>query len=314
MGMPATLVMPADAPVAKIEAVRRYGVEVRLVRGSYDDAQEEARALADAEGRRLVHAFADPDVIAGQGTVGAEIVEALPDVASIVVPLGGGGLISGVAIAAKARAPGVRVVGVQAEACSPYPPSLAAHRPVGARSARTIADGIAVKRPAELTLELVETYVDEVVTVSDDEIARAMVHLIEQAKLVVEGAGAVAVAALRHGRVDVGGDGPCCAILSGGNVDASLLAECIRMGETAAGRRTVLKLVLPDRPGALAHLLGIVADQGANIIDVAHLREGVDLHVRETLIHLVVETRGGDQAAAVVDAIRADGFAVDVER
>ena len=314
MGAQATLLMPADAPVAKVESVRRYGGEVRLVEGSYDDAQEEARTLAEAEGRRLVHPFADPDVVAGQGTVGAEIVDALPEVASIVVPLGGGGLISGVAIAAKARVPSVRVIGVQAEACSPYPPSLTAHRPVGVRSARTIADGIAVKRPAELTLNLVETYVDQVVTVSEDEIARTMVHLIERAKLVVEGAGAVAAAALRHGRVDVSGDGPCCAVLSGGNVDASLLAECIRMGETAAGRRTVLKLVLPDRPGALAHLLGIVADQGANIIDVAHLREGVDLHVRETLIRLVVETRGADQAAAVVEAISADGFAVEVER
>jgi threonine dehydratase len=313
-GTRATLLMPANAPVAKVEAVRRYGGEVRFVAGSYDDADEEARALAEAESRHLVHPFADPDVIAGQGTIGAEIVDSLPEIGSIVAPIGGGGLISGVAIAAKARAPGIRVIGVQAEACSPYPPSLAAHRPVEARSARTIADGIAVKQPAELTLDLVETYVDEVVTVSEDEIARTMVHLIERAKLVVEGAGAVAAAALRHGRLDVSSYGPCCVILSGGNVDASLLAECIRMGETAAGRRTVLKLVLPDQPGALAHLLRIVADQGANIIDVAHLREGVDLHVRETLIRLVVETRGRDQGAAVVDALSADGFAVEVER
>ena len=309
-----TLCMPAGAPVAKVEAVRRYGGEVRFVEGSYDDAQEHARRLAEAEGRALIHAFADPVVVAGQGTVGLEIVDALPDVASIIVPVGGGGLISGVAIAAKARVPAVRVIGVQAEECSPFPTSLAAHQPVGARSARTIADGIAVKRPEELTLRLVESHVDEVVTVSEDEIARTMVHLLERAKLVVEGAGAVAAAAVRHGRIDVSGGGPCCVVLSGGNVDASLLAECIRMGETAAGRRTVLKMVLPDRPGALAHLLGIVAGQGANIIDVAHLREGVDLHVRETLIRLVVETRGADEAAAVVDAIAGDGFAVEVER
>jgi threonine dehydratase len=310
----ATLCMPAEAPLAKLDSVRRYGGEVRLVDGSYDEAQEEARALAEAEGRPLIHAFADPDVVAGQGTIGAEIVRDVPDVRSIVVPLGGGGLISGVAIAAKALVPGLRVVGVQAEACSPYPDSLAAKRPIGARSARTIADGIAVKRPMELTLALVERYVDEVVTVSDDEIARTMVHLIERSRLVVEGAGAAAAAALEHGRIEVPADGPCCVVLSGGNVDASLLAECIRMGETAAGRRTVLKTVVPDRPGALAGLLRLVAGHGANIIDVAHLREGVDLHVRETLIRLVIQTNGAEHAAAITDAMTANGFAIEVER
>jgi threonine dehydratase len=287
---------------------------VRLVEGSYDDAQEEARAVAEAEGRPLIHAFADPDVVAGQGTIAAEIVRVVPDVDSIVVPLGGGGLVSGIAIGAKAALPAVRVIGVQAEACSPYPKSIAAHRPIGARSARTIADGIAVKRPAELTLRLVERYVDDVVTVSDDEIAQTMVHLVERSKLVVEGAGAAAAAALEHRRVEVSREGPCCVVLSGGNLDASLLVECIRMGETVAGRRSVLKTVVPDRPGALARLLRIVADRGANVIDVAHLREGVDLHVRETLIRLVIQTSGPEHAAEVADAIRADGFSVEVER
>ena len=297
-GVRATLCMPADAPLAKVEAVRGHGGDVRLVDGSYDDAQEHARALAEAEGRPLVHAFADPDVVAGQGTIAAEILRAVPDVRSILVPVGGGGLVSGIAIAAKAALPELRVIGVQAEA----------------RLVRTIADGIAVKRPAELTLRLIEQYVDEVVTVTDDEIARTMVHLVERAKLVVEGAGAAAAAALEHGRVEVARDGACCVVLSGGNLDASLLAECIRMGETGAGRRTVLKTVVPDRPGALAGLLRVVADQGANVIDVAHLREGVDLHVRETLVRLVIQTRGPDHAATVVEAIQQEGFAVEIER
>jgi threonine dehydratase len=312
-GVSATLCMPADAPLAKLEAVRRYGGEVHAVEGSYDDAQEEARALARADGRALVHAFADPDVIAGQGTVGLEIARALADVRTVVVPLGGGGLASGVAIAVKDAVASARVVGVQAEACSPYPASLAAHRPTTSGSARTIADGIAVKRPSELTLALVERHVDEVVTVSDDEIAQTMVHLIEREKLVVEGAGAAAAAAVEHGRVQPAQDGPCCVVLSGGNVDASLLAECIRIGETAAGRRTVLKTVLPDRPGALARVLAIVADARANIIDVAHLREGVELHVRETLIRLVIQTRDEEHAGAVADAMRSGGFPAEIE-
>ena len=296
-GMRATLCMPADAPLAKVEAVREYGGEIRLVDGSYDDAHEVARELAAAEGRPLLHPFADPQVIAGQGTIAAEVLRVVPGLRSIVVPVGGGGLASGVAIAAKAARPGVQVFGVEAEA----------------RTGRTIADGIAVKRPADLTARLLEEYVDRVVTVSDDEIARTMVHLLERAKLVVEGAGAAAAAALEHGLVEVPQDGPCCVILSGGNLDASLLAECIRMGETGAGRRSVLKTVVPDRPGALAALLRVVADQGANVIDVAHLREGVDLHVRETLVRLVIQTKGAEHAATVADAIRSEGFAVDVE-
>jgi threonine dehydratase len=244
-----------------------------------------------------VHAFADPDVIAGQGTVALEIADDQPDVRLIVVPMGGGGLVAGVAIAAKNRLEGVRVVAVQA----------------AERSRRTIADGIAVKEPAELNLQLVEEHVDEVVAVSDDEIAQAMVHLIERSKLVVEGAGAAAVAAVLCDRVQPPDTGSACIVLSGGNVDASLLAECIRMGETAAGRRAVLKTVIPDRPGALDALLRIVADHGANIVDVEHLREGIDLHVRETLIRLVIQTRGREHSLAITQAMRSTGVDVDLE-
>jgi threonine dehydratase len=312
-GVVAELFMPAEAPVAKIAAVRSYGGTVRLVEGSYDEAGKAAREYAEREGRALIEPFDDADVVAGQGTVGVEIAAQAPNTRLIVAPLGGGGLAVGTAIAAKALLPGVRVVGVQAEACAPYPASLAAQRPIGARSANTICDGIAVKRPGELTLPLVGEYVDEVVTVSDDEAAEAMVLLLERSKLVVEGAGAASVAALLAGRVEPPGEGETCAILSGGNVDASRLVECIRLGETAAGRRLVLVTVVPDRPGALAGLLRVVAEEGANVIDVAHLREGVDLHVRETGVRLVLQTDGPAHAEAIVAAIRAGGFATERE-
>jgi threonine dehydratase len=205
-------------------------------------------------------------------------------------------------------------VGVQADACAPYIDSLAAHKPIGARSANTICDGIAVKRPGDFTLPLVERYLDEVVTVSDDEVAEAMVLLLERSKLVVEGAGAVAVAALMQGRVEAPPEGEVCAVLSGGNVDASLLSECIRLGETAAGRRMVLSTVVPDRPGALADLLRVVAEHGGNVVDVEHLRDGIDLHVRETAITLVLQTRGPDANQAILEGARAEGFALKVER
>ncbi len=232
----------------------------------------------------------------------------------VVVPLGGGGLIAGIGLALAARLPDARVVGVQAEACAPYIDSLAAHKPIGARSANTICDGIAVKRPGDFTLPLVERHVDEVVTVSDDQVAEAMVLLLERSKLVVEGAGAVAVAALMHDCVKAPDEGEICAVLSGGNVDASLLSEAVRLGETYAGRRMVISTVVPDRPGALAGLLAIVADHGGNVVDVEHLRDGIDLHVRETAIKLVLQTSGPDCNEAILDAARGDGFALRVEK
>jgi threonine dehydratase len=313
-GTQAVLVMPEEAPLAKVAAVRQYGGEVRLHGATYDDAKGEARRIADDEGRTLVHAFDAPEVVAGQGTVGLEVARDAPGVRLVVLPLGGGGLAAGVGLAIKGRLPDARVVGVQAEACAPYIDSLAAHRPIGARSANTICDGIAVKRPGDFTLPLVERYVDDVVTVSDDEVAQAMVLLLERSKLVVEGAGAVAVAALMQGRVEAPPEGEVCAVLSGGNVDASLLSECIRLGETAAGRRMVLSTVVPDRPGALAGLLRVVADQGGNVVDVEHLRDGIDIHVRETAVKLVLQTRGPDSNQAILDAARAEGFSVRVER
>jgi threonine dehydratase len=313
LGTKAIAVMPAEATLAKVAAVRQYGGEVVQVEGGFDEASRAADELAAREGMTRVHAFDDPEVVAGQGTLGIEIASQAPNVRLAVVPLGGGGLATGTAIALKSLVPQVRLVGVQAEACAPYIASLAAHRPIGARSANTICDGIAVKQPGELTLPLVERWLDEVVTVSDDEVAEAMVLLLERSKLVVEGAGAVAVAALMQGKVKAPAEGEVCAVLSGGNVDASLLAECIRMGETSAGRRIVLFTVVPDRPGALAGLLRVVAEHGANVVEVTHLREGMDLHMRETGIQLVLQINGPEHSRAVLDAVKAEGFEVRVE-
>jgi threonine dehydratase len=312
-GARADLFMPAAAPLAKIAAVRRKGGEVHLVQGSFDEAAEAAGSFAAKSGATLVPPFDDPTVIAGQGTVGLEIAEQAPATRLVVVPVGGGALAAGVAIAVKSKLDGVRVVGVQAENCAPYLESLAAHKPIGARSAVTICDGIAVKRPGDLTLPLVDEWVDEVVTVSDDQAAEAMVLLLERSKLVVEGAGAVGVAALLAGRVELPAEGEVCAVLSGGNVDATRLAECIAMGETVAGRRVVVSVVMPDRPGALAGLLRVVAEQQANVIDVEHLREGLDLHVGETAITLVLQTKGPEHSAELLAAIEDEGFASRVQ-
>jgi len=310
VGAGAMLVMPAGAPVAKVAAVRGYGGEVQFVEGGYDEAGAVAKQLARETRRTLVHPFDAPRVVAGQGTIGIEIARQAPATKLILIPLGGGGLASGIAIAAASRLPDVRVVGVQARACAPYPSSIAAHRPIGAQSANTICDGIAIKRPGDVTLPLVDRYIDEVVTVSDDEVAESMVLLLERSKLVVEGAGAVGVAALLNDRVRMPDDGEVSVVLSGGNVDAGLLSECIRMGETAAGRRMVIATIVPDRPGALAKLLETVASNGANVVDVEHLREGIDLHLRETAIQLVVQTRGREHGRQLVDAVRGAGFEV----
>lgn len=302
MGTTATLFMPADAPLAKIAAVNEYGGRVELVDGMLDAAFEAARAAAAETGATFVHAYDDPQVIAGQGTLGLELLEQVPEIHMVVVPIGGGGLISGVALALRAAHPGLRVVGVQSDAIAPYAGIEAKATP------STICDGIAVKHPGEITRPLVEQLVDEVVTVSDDETAQAMVHLLERSKQVVEGAGAVGVAALIHGRVKPAEQGATVVVLSGGNVDATLLVEAIRLGETAAGRRMILATKIPDRPGGLAALLGLVAGLGANVLDVEHLRDGMDLHVRETAVQLVLQTRGPDHDERILAAVRDAGY------
>ena len=307
-GVPCEVFMPETAPIAKVEAANGLGARVSFAGVSVDECLAAARERAAESGLAFVHPFDDPDVIAGQGTLGLELLAQIDDLALVIVPVGGGGLASGVAIALKSERPEIRVVGVQVESCAAFPASLAAGRPIAVQSSVTIADGIAVKRPGELTLDLMARWVDDMVVVSEDEVAEAMVFLLERAKLVVEGAGAVGVAALLGGRVAGARTGTTAAILSGGNVDAGLLAQVARRHETQAGRRVVVLTRIPDRPGALAGLLSLVADTGANLVDVQHVREGFDLHVRETAVQTVLETRGDGHADEVLRVIRESGY------
>lgn len=312
-GVPCDVFMPVSAPIAKLEAAASLDARVHLGGTTVDDCLRVAAEFALSEGRAFIHPFEDPVVIAGQGGLGLELLEQVPDLACVLVPLGGGGLLSGVAIALKSQRPEVRVIGVQVESCAPFRESLRTGSPVAVDSALTIADGIAVKRPGELTLSLVSRWADEFVAVSEDEVAEAMVFLLERAKLVVEGAGAVGAAAVLSGRVELGADAPTVVVLSGGNVDAGLLADVARRHESQAGRRLVLLARLPDRPGALAQLLALVGARGANLRDVQHIREGIDLHVRETAVQLVLETRSPLHAADVTQAVREAGYAEPVE-
>jgi threonine dehydratase len=307
-GVRCEVFMPEGATIAKVEAATALGATVQLVGSTVDECLEAARARAADGGLAFVHPFDDPDVIAGQGGVGLELLAQAPEIATVLVPVGGGGLASGVAIALKSERPSVKVIGVQVDTCAPFPGSLEAGRPVAVTSALTIADGIAVKRPGELTLGLIREWVDELVVVAEDEVAEAMVFVLERAKLVVEGAGAVGVAAVLGGHVAVSGEGTTVVILSGGNVDAGLLALVARRHESQAGRRLVLLARLPDRPGSLARLLTLVAERGANLLDVQHIREGLDLHIRETAVQLVLETRGPAHAEQVIGVVRDAGY------
>jgi threonine dehydratase len=290
-GVPCEVFMPATAPIAKVEGAEALGATVIPGGENVDECLVSARARAEESGMAFVHPFDDPDVVAGQGTLGLELLEDVADLAKVVVPIGGGGLASGIAIAIKAARPDVEVVGVRVES----PPI-------------SIADGIAVKNIGELTGRLLDKWVDAIVTVPEDDIAEAIVVLMEKAKLVVEGAGAVGVAALIGGKTSAATEGTTAVVLSGGNVDAGLLADVARRHETRAGRRLVVFTRVSDRPGSLATLLGVVGETGANLVEVQHMREGVDLHVRETAVQLVLETRGRDHAERVLEAIVAAGY------
>ncbi|HEV3002631.1 MAG TPA: threonine ammonia-lyase [Solirubrobacteraceae bacterium] len=313
-GVPCEVFMPAGAPLSKVEGAEALGARVILGGETVHDCLAAAAERADAAGMTVVHPYDDPDVIAGQGTLGLELLEAVPDLAKVVVPVGGGGLVSGLAIAVKSARPEVEVVGVQVESCAAFADSLRGAEVVEAPRPLTIADGIAVKRPGRVTLALAREWLDGVVTVAEDEIAEAMVLLLEKAKQVVEGAGAVGVAALMFEHTPPAASGTTVAILSGGNVDAGLLAEVARRHETGVGRRLLLQSRIGDRPGSLARLLSVVGDQAANLIEVQHVREGLDLHVRETAVQLVLETRGREHAEAVLEAIRAAGYEARVLR
>jgi threonine dehydratase len=300
-GIPATIVVPEAAPMAKVEAARGYGAHVELAGEGFDEAAALARARTDETGATFVHAFEDARVIAGQGTLGLELAEQLPEgQATVVIPVGGGGLASGIAIALDALRPDVRVVGVQAAACAP----LAGRTPTGP----TIADGIAVKHPGELTGAILRDLLDDLVVVDDEEISEAIVLLLERSKLVAEGAGAAPVAAILAGRV--GGEGPACAIVAGGNVDATTLSSVVRYGLTSSGRYLVVALLIPDRPGELARIVGLIAAQRANVLAIQHHREGRNISVLQTEAELTLETRDEEHSQALIRELNDAGYTV----
>ena len=314
-GLPCEVFMPRDASVSKVASVERLHAHVRLDGSSVEEALELAREWSRETGAALVHPFDDIDVIAGQGTLGMELLEEVPDLARVVVPVGGGGLASGIGIALRRAKANVELVGVQAAACAPYLQAL--EGPVAADEfeahvGATIADGIAIRRPGSLTLPLLRTLLDGLQTVTEDEIAAAMVFLAESAKLVSEGAGAVAVAVLMSGRLPPV-DGTTVAVLSGGNVDSGLLAGLLRRRETQEGRRVRIFTRVADRPGGLAELLNLVADTRANVVSIEHVREAVPLAVSETGVELTLETRGPEHTGRVLEALKGVGYEVQTD-
>jgi threonine dehydratase len=277
VGAEARIFMPQDAPMAKVDATRHYGAEIELTGPALEEALDAARAYVSETGATFVHPYEDAHVIAGQGTIGLELAEQVPDARTFVIPIGGGGLASGIALALRALRPDVRIVGVRAAGTMP------------GGSGFTIADGIAVKSPGELTSGILDRVLDDVVSVTDEEITQSIVLLLERTKLVVEGAGAVSVAALVTGKI--GGEGPVVPLLSGGNIDASLLISVMRRGLAVAGRYLVLRTRVPDRPGELATLLTLLAEERVNVVEVEHQRETPELPVGETGVELTLLTR-----------------------
>ncbi|AZK96147.1 MULTISPECIES: threonine ammonia-lyase [Streptomyces] len=311
LGVRSTVFMPQGAPLPKVAATREYGADVRLHGQVIEETLEAAQEYARTTGAVFIHPFDHPDVIAGQGTVGLEILEQCPEVRTIVVGIGGGGLAAGVAVAVKAVRPDVRIVGVQAEGAAAYPPSLAAGRPVAVRTPVTMADGIKVGRPGDLPFRIIEELVDDVRTVSEDELSSALLLCLERAKLVVEPAGASPVAALLSDPAAFSA-GPVVAVLSGGNVDPLLLQRILRHGMAAGGRYLSLRLRLTDRPGALATLLGTLSLLDANVLDVSHVRTDPRLGLTEVEVELQLETKGPDHCDEVADTLRNEGYAVTV--
>ncbi|WP_255151600.1 threonine ammonia-lyase [Halorarius halobius] len=311
-GVDAKIVMPEYAPVSKVEATKDYGAEVVLYGVDYDEAQTKAHDLEREEGRTYVHAFDDEAVMAGQGTIGLEIVEDCPDLDTVVVPIGGGGLISGIATAVKAQKPDTRVVGVQAEGASSVAKSLRKGHPVETAEADTIADGIAVRKVGEHTFDVIQERVDEVVTVSDSAIATTLVDLLERSKTLVEGAGAVALAALLEGTFEYEEGEVVVPALCGGNIDLNVLRTVITRGLVEDGRYLKIRTVLKDRPGSLEKLLEVIAEARANIYGIQHERTSLDTRIDQTEVELDLETRGHDHIAALIEELEAHGYPVEV--
>jgi threonine dehydratase len=306
LGCAATVVMAAGAPLPKVQATRGYGADVILHGTCVEDAVSEALAFAERTGAVFIHPYDHPDIVAGQGTVGLEIIEQCPQVRTVVVPVGGGGLTAGITVAVKTLDPEITVVGVQAEAVAPYPGSLAAGHPVSVQAGRTMADGIAVSRPGDIPFGIISGYGGRVVTVSEEGLSRGLLLCLERAKQVVEPAGASGVAALlEHPRDFVP---PVVVLLSGGNIDPLLLVKLLRHGLTASGRYLAFRCLLPDQPGSLAKLLTDLADRGANVLEVGHDRLAPRLDVDEVEVVLQIETRGPEHCGEVIAALRAAGY------
>jgi threonine dehydratase len=309
LGIKATVFMPEGAPIPKLNATRGYGAEVLFHGATLDEALTRAIAYADETGAVLIHPFDHTDIVAGQATCGLEIVEQAPAAASVIVPTGGGGLVAGIALAVKELRPDVRVIGVQAEGAAAYPGSLEAGAPVALASMSTMADGIAVACPGVVPFAEIVAHVDEVITVSEESISRALVLLLERAKMVVEPAGAVGVAAVldQPDRFAT----PSVVVLSGGNIDPLLLGKVIRHGMASGGRYLNIRVRIPDRPGGLARLLGELADAGANVLEVMHQRTSISLTLDEVEVQVQLETRGPEHADAVLARLREHGYRVD---
>lgn len=308
-GIKALICLPAGAPISKIEATRRLGAEVCLVPGVYDDAYAKALELKEQYGYTFVHPFDDPLVIAGQGTIGLEIIEEMPDVDAIVVPVGGGGLISGVAFAVKTLRPDIKVYGVQSEGAPSMARSLQEGKSVHLDSVSTIADGIAVKEPGVNTLEMCHRYVDEVVTVTDDEIAAAILALIEKQKLITEGAGATAAAAVMFNKLPVEGRKVVC-LASGGNIDVTILNRVIARGMMVGGRMCTLTLLLEDSPGQLSGVSNIIGKLGGNVLSVTHERTKPTTHINSCALHVDLETRNAEHIDIIRKGLADAGFTV----
>ncbi|WP_237606577.1 threonine ammonia-lyase [Rhodococcus sp. JG-3] len=314
VGITSTVFMPVGVSLPKLVATKAYGATVHLVGNTVDEALTSAREFADRTGATLIHPFDHLDIVAGQATLGTELLQQMPDVGTIVIPTGGGGLLAGVAAAVKLTRPDVRVIGVQAEGAAAWPASLEAGHPIALTSMSTMADGIAVGLPGSVPFDHVQGWVDDVVTVSEDALSRALVLCIERAKLIVEPAGAAAVAALMtHSAEELSLTGSVCAVLSGGNIDPLLLTHVITHGLRAGGRYLAVRVTISDKPGGLTGVLGVVRDAGASVVDVVHSRTGGRLGLEEVDVMLTVETRGPDHRGTVLDALGAAGYAVQVE-
>jgi threonine dehydratase len=312
MGVDATVVMPEDAPIAKVNATRSYGAEVELCGIDYDEAEARAHEIEREEGRYYLHAFDDPEVIAGQGTIGLEILADLPDVETVVVPIGGGGLISGIATALKERKPDARVVGVQAEGAASVADSLEKGERIARAGVDTIADGIATRTVGELPFEIIRERVDEIVTVTDDEIAVALTLLLERSKTLVEGAGAVPLAALLAGAIDYEEGETVVPTLCGGNIDMNTLTTVIVRGLVQTGRYLRLRTTLEDRPGALEELTEIISEHRANIYAIQHDRTSRDVAMNDAEVELDLETRGPDHVDDLVAALEERGYPIEI--